>query len=280
MTDTNIPIDAPVRTNNPEVTSESRVAPATPPPIASTSAATPPVGDTTSRGPGPVMIGDADEIPGDAELLTLSRAALKSRLQRATRSELKERFGTDDPEDIKQKLDLLATYEAEKEETRLANLSELEREREMRARAEGERDEWKRQHGELRDSYLVRKEHSRIESIASKHVDPTMQDYALGQFQRYLTSSLSDEQIENLTDPEIEQWFTQKVREIPKLARDFQAAPPPPPAIVPLSNGPQAGNQPAPPQGVQPTKSFSPSAANAMTRQEAIAEARKQGYSF
>ena len=267
---------APVQTRTPDVTVDTVVAPpATVPPVVP-AIVPPPVGDTTSRA---VSIGDDGEIPGDAELLTLSKRAFNSRLDRHTKAELRSRFGTDNPDEIKTKLDQLATYEAERETARLAALSDLERANEAKARAEGERDEWKRQHDELRDTQLVRTAHSRVERIAASLVKPKMQKYALGDFQSYLTGSLSDEEIDRLTDDDITKWFAAKVVEMPEWSKDFALpAPPPPIPNVPLTNGPPAGNQAPPPTGAAAPQSYSPSAANPMGRGEAVAAARKEGY--
>ena len=273
-------IVAPVRTGAPDV-----VVPPADPVVAPVVAAPPPPvvppagGDSASRA---VTIGDDGDIPADAELLTLSKGAFKSRLARASRAELKERFGTDNPEEITAQLEELKTFKAEKEATRLAALSELEREKEARLAAEGERDEWRRQHDELRTTQVVKREHSRVEGIASKHVDPTMQRFALAEFAAYLGTKPAAE-VDALTDVQVEEWFVGKVKEMPKLAKDF-AMPVTPPSPVtevkPLTNGPAAGANAPPPTGAQPVKNFSPTATNPMGRQEARAEAAKEGYRY
>src|SRR5580700_2962800 len=52
-------------------------------------------------------LGVEDDIPDDADLLELPRRALDSRLARHTKSQLQQRFGTSDFDEIKGKLDRL-----------------------------------------------------------------------------------------------------------------------------------------------------------------------------
>src|SRR5260370_36360512 len=51
-------------------------------------------------GPKAKQIGEEDDIPEDADLLQLSKKALNARLLRHTKKELRERFGTDDLDDV------------------------------------------------------------------------------------------------------------------------------------------------------------------------------------
>ena len=98
-------IAPPVRTNLPDV-----VVPGTPPQAPSVGAApvVPPVVSTqpsVSGGAGTapssvVLSADTDDIPENAELLSLSRKGLESRLARHTRKDLRERFGTDNSDEI------------------------------------------------------------------------------------------------------------------------------------------------------------------------------------
>lgn len=267
-------IVAPVQTITPDVTTS------VPPggPTISQAAPPPPSAPAAPAPPGPVTVGEEGDIPADAELIQLSKGALKSRLARATRSELKERFGTDNPDEIKAKLDKLATFEAQQEEQRLASLSELEREREARVKAESTAKEWEDQYTALRETHTVRREHTRVEGIAAKHVDPTMVRFGLSEFQGYLQTK-TDAEINALTDQDIDQWFAAKVREMPKLGREPAAPPPVVVETIPLTSGPPAAGS-APPPGPQQERSLSPSAANPMTAHEARAAAAKMGYRY
>lgn len=81
----------------------------------------------------------------DDERITMTKEALSARLTRATRSAFKNEFGTEDPAEVRAKLEQLGKYEAEREETRKASLTreqqlseEVAREKSARAAAEKE----------------------------------------------------------------------------------------------------------------------------------------------
>lgn len=278
-------IAAPIRTHIPDVTVDSASkAPAVPAavlPSAQNSATASPattggtVQDSASKA---VQLGDQDDIPADAELLQLSKKALGSRLERHTRKELKERFGTDNPDDIKAKLDRLAEFEAKQEEQRLAQMSELDRVRESETKALQKAQEWEDRYRQTVTAQVVRTEQNRIERITSQLLDPDFLEVELQKFARHLRKTYSKEELNALPDSEIEQYFKNRVAEKPKMAKDYR--PEPVVTTAPLTNGPRAENRPAPPPGVQPEKSFSPNSSNPMSRSEARAEARRQGYDY
>jgi hypothetical protein len=273
-------IVGPVTTITPDVVVPPATPPAPPAPPVS-AAPVPPAAPASPPHPGPVSIGDDGDIPDDAELLTLSKSALNKRLARATRAELKARFGTDNPDEIKSKLDRLAEFETKQEEQRLASLSELEREREAKAKAEGERDEWKRQHDELRTANLVRGAHSRVSSISGKHFKDTAQKFIQFEFQEYL-QGLPEAEVVAMTDEQMDSWFAGEAKTHPELSRGY-TPPAPPTPVAPLTNGPPAPEGAPPPTGAggqQAAPNFAPSAANPMSRQEARKEAAKLGYNY
>jgi len=231
-----------------------------------------------------VAIGAEEELPEGAELFELSKVALDSRLRRASSRQLKELFGTDNIEEVKGKINRLKELEEQEEQKRLASLSELQREQEARAKAEGERDEWRRKYNSQRDAAIVQQAHGRVERLAGKHVAPGSMEFALFKFGHYMRTNLSKEQMDALTDDQIGQWFSDLVREQPSHSLGAAAPPPappplpPPPKVVPLDNGASAGNQPPPPTHAQPPTSYSPSANNAMSSIDARAAAAKEGY--
>lgn len=71
------------------------------------------------------LSGDGDEVPEGKFKLTT--AALNKRLARHSKKELRDHFGTDDPEEIKAKLAKFSEYEAKAEEERRKALSDKEK---------------------------------------------------------------------------------------------------------------------------------------------------------
>lgn len=87
----------------------------------------------------------APDAPPDDDRIVMTKEALSARLTRATRSAFKNEFGTEDPAEVKAKLEQLSKYEAEKEKERLESLSreqqlseEVAREKAARTAAEKE----------------------------------------------------------------------------------------------------------------------------------------------
>jgi len=268
------PIKAPVSVSVPDVVIP---APANPAPPAAP-AGTPGGAPSASQGPRVVTLaGDGDEIPEDAELFSLSRTALNSRLARHTRRELRDRFGTDNPEEIKAKLDKLAQYEKQAEEQRLASLSEIERERELRVKAENESEEWRQKYSSARDAQEIGQAHSRIDGIAGQHLKPKVKGVVMELFRDHLRTK-SEAEIDAMTDEQIGAWFAEQVRETPEFGRDYQAAP----VVQPLTNGVRAASQDraAPQTGAHPEPNYSPSAPNALSSQEARVKGRREGYDW
>jgi hypothetical protein len=227
-----------------------------------------------------VRLGAEEAIPDDVDLIEMPRRALDSRLARHTKAELKTRFGTSDVEEIKTKLDRLATLEAAEEERKRAQMSEQDRitadltkERELRVDAE-------RREMTLREDLVIGKEEERIVSIGVKHIRTKYVKFALADLATHLRNEYTDAELKNLKNSVIDEWFVKYAENNPELTRKPAAAPPPAPVRrVPLSNGARPvkpANAPA--SGASQAKSFAPSADNAMSTQEAKAEAGKLGY--
>ena len=262
----------------------------TPAPAPTPVTAAPPASATPAPAPLPVAppappaahtLGEDGDIPDNADLIQMPKSALAKRLERHTRKELKERFGTDNPEEIKAQLEELKTFKAQQEEQRLAGLSEAERLKEQLAQERARGDRYKQKHQQTVDQHVYSRENGRIEGIADQHIDPQFKEYALQNLARHLTSTYSERELKDLPDEKIQEWFRGEVSRNPKLARDFTGAPPPPPPRqVPLNNGIGDPARPNPPPGQAGEVTFSPSAPNALTREQARAEARRLGYDY
>lgn len=88
--------------------------------------------------------------------ITMTHDQFEERLRRAQRSYLRDTFGTDDPDTLKQRLEAAAGAEAEAEQRRQAEMSELQREREARERAEARAAE-----------YEIERDNARFEALVS-----------------------------------------------------------------------------------------------------------------
>lgn len=239
--------------------------------------------------PSAITLGDDDEIPEGASLLQLSKSALGKRLDRATKKQLKDQFGTDNVEEIKKKLDAAAEYERTKEEQRRAQLTEVERYKEDAAAWRKKHDaleaRWK---GEKR-AQMISSGHQMVTSIAKEFIDPDYLDTELPYFARELAAKYSKDEMDSLGEDAIRAYFKKRVETKPKIGKDFgvttqqttEAKPPPP--KVPVTNGVRENERPtARTEGsglpVNGEKDFRPTSANAMSTQEAKQAAAQLGY--
>ena len=274
------PLDppAPIATTGSVVTPTVVVQPAAQPSISTPPAA--PAQPSVSTAPGPrtvTLSADDDAIPDDAELLSLSRKALSSRLDRHTKRELRDRFGTDNPDDIKAKLDKLAVFEQQEEERRVASLTELDHERELRTAAEKRAEDAEAMAKAVQDAQEIGQADNRIQGILDRHIDPDLKDVVVERFRQHL-QSMSDAEIDAMTDEQINQWAVDQVMAKPKWGKAMPAAVA---TTAPLTNGARTEGVPAPAAGSRQTATnYSPSAQNAMTPQEARRAAAAEGYRY
>jgi hypothetical protein len=223
---------------------------------------------------------DDDEIPDDADLLELSRAALEKRLARHTRNELKTHFGTDDPAAIKKKLDKLAKHEADEEERQRAEMSERDRLTADVARERKLREQAQLRALRVQEERVVEQEEVRLTRIAEEHLDPDYVEVYLPKLARWLSTEFTGAQLKELGEDKarygktIGKWFKDQVARKPKIGKEA------PVVKEALSNGasddarPRAGNH----ADMLDGKTFAPGRPNSMTSGEAKAAAAKLGY--
>lgn len=278
---------------NPNVTPPApNAAPADPPPANPAPPAPPPaVGAAPPQPPPPPpIIGDDGEIPEGADVVQMTKAALRSRNERASKKFLKDQFGTDDPAQIKSKLEALEKYEKEKEEQRRASLSREQQLEEDVRRANQKKEQWKnRYQGEVR-TQAIRTSDAMIREVGGKHLKPKFLNTPVFQeLGKHLVGKYSRKQLEQMEDAGqiqgvIDEWFKGYAEQNPELTVGYEdrlrGGAAPPPAQRPLSNGANVNDRPPPPAGSQQAKSFAPSAQNAMSSQEARAEASKMGINW
>jgi hypothetical protein len=238
---------------------------------------------TTPTEPKRVRISDADdEIPADADLIEMSSKALKTRLNAAKKSEVRElftKFGVKNADELDAKFKRLKELETADETRKREEMSatekleaDLKQERKLRVDAD-------QRALRVTENYVIDKQESRISKIAAKHIDPDYVEEILPKFAVHLRKNFDEEQLKTIGDKDIEDWFKEYATKKPKLAREHNSKP-----RVPLTNGArtegrsQAGDGGGTQSGKANGRSFAPSAENAMSRQDARVEAAKLGY--
>lgn len=240
---------------------------------------TPPAPQQAPKSAKEAKLGDDDEIPTDAEILTMSRKGFNSRLDRETKRALKEKFGTSDFDAIQAKIKKAEDIEKEREEQRRAELSEIERVKEDNKRLRRERDDATERY-RMREQIQAREQtQGKIAEIGNKLVHPKWMKVAMQEFADHLVEKYTEAELENFPEEKVEEWFKSYIAQTPEASAK---APEQPLEQQPLTNGLGAnGRAPANPNPPETgAKSFSPNAKNPMTPEEARAKAREQGINW
>lgn len=240
--------------------------------------------ETTPKGePKRVRLSDADdEIPTDFEgLVEMSSKTLAKRLNAAKKSEVRqlyEKYGVKNAEELQAKLTRAKELEdedaARKRETMTTTQkleSDLKKEKELRVESD-------RRALRVTENYVIDKQENRITKLAGKYLDGDYIDVILPKFAVHLRKNYDETQLKGIKDSDIEEFFKGYAEKHPKLARESKSER----KKIPLTNGARTGNRPQAGEnqnsGKAGTRSFAPSAENAMDRNEARAEAAKLGY--
>jgi len=247
-----------------------------------------------------VRLAGNDDIPEDADLLELSRSALDSRLRRHTSAELKKRFGTDDPDTIKAKLDKLAQMEADEEKRKQQEMSEVEREKDLRAKAEARAAQAEARARAVAEDRVFEKQDTFLSRVAGKHIDEDYIEAELQRFAKHLRQEYpgkdGQKQLDKMTPKQIEtmagKFFEERVKAKPRLSKGYemtlreqiekevkegQKAK----AKVPITTGAKEGKPPEKSDDAagQP-KTFAPGKPNSYTDAEAKAKMRELGVRY
>ena len=216
-----------------------------------------------------------DEEPEEEGEYTLSAAALRSRISRASKKQLRDQFGTDDPTEVKAKLDKLEKLEKAQEEERRAKLAkeqqlqeDLEKEKQARTAAEKRAEA-------AENRRVVDKEYRRVTGVASKHIDEDLVEDAVERFRKHLRT-MDDKDIESMTQKEEEKWFADLAKEKPKFAKVKADDKRGETQKVPLTNGARTARPDSLPAGGSSEKTFKPGQPNSYTKEEM----RKMGYTY
>lgn len=230
------------------------------------------------------LVADADEdLPADADLIEMSPALLKKRLERFTRKQLRDRFGTEDMDSVKKDLDELATLRAEAEQRRIATLSETDQLREQVMAATRRAEQAEARAEQIQTERVVAEQDQTVTAIMKQHINPRYLKHESRNLAEYI-SGLSEAE---LADPEatIEAWCKQAIAEDPALAIPQMEAPAAPvatlqpapgttaarpPVPVPVSNGAnvQRPNQAVPGGPGGPASTYAPGRSNSASDKE------------
>lgn len=233
---------------------------------------TPPVVQSAATKP-PSALGDDDQ-PGEGDVYTIKGDALKKRLERASRSELKKLFGTDDHEQIKTQIEEYKQLKNQSEEQRRAQLSESEKLKEDAAKLVAERDQWRTKYQRMEESREYAKTHKQVRAVAAKHIDPRMLPYAELEFASFLRKTMDAKTMNRLQEKDINAFFAKLAQKNPRLAKPKQPVQDKP--RVPISNGANPNVKPPTKVNAPTTKTAKPGQPNSYTK----AELRAQGYEF
>jgi hypothetical protein len=229
------------------------------------------------------LIGEDDELPEGADEFVVKSSAFKRRIDRAHKKQLKEEFGTDDPTEIKTKLQELESFKAKQEEQRLAQLSETDRMREELDRYKQEAERYKLEASTVKETYEVREQDREIVGNAEKFFQPKYMNFVTFELSQHL-QSVSEAALGDDPMKYINGWMKDFAEKNPAMA---QQAPQPAPAaepqvvvqkVVALNNGAQV----TPPDRTQhlENKTATPNQPNSMSDSEWRDYKRKNGWNF
>ncbi len=201
-----------------------------PPPMINPGAAPQPAPVPVPPQPAPVertptrklLSGDGDE-PDDAELYEISRQNFKRRLERHSKAQLKQLFGTDNPEEIAAWKTQAEEAARREEEQRLAQMSEAERYKAQWQKAQQQYDTMKAEFDAFREQQVIGEQDRRIMGLIGKHIGggDKASKFVASEFAEHV-NTLSEDELRRVDDGYIEQWTTKWVTDNPQ----FAAAPP------------------------------------------------------
>jgi len=260
-----------------------------------------------------LLDGDGDTLPDDADAFEISKTSFKKRLERYSRTQLKQLFGTDNPEEIMAWKTQNEAFVRQQEEYRLSQLSESERYKVQFEKAANDAARWKQQYETLQESHTIREQDRQMTSVAQKYVHPKLMNALMMEFATHLQGV--DER--DIGEPQTyaDKWFAKYIEENPEFgvpqAPGQVGAPSPAaqaalqaaglgvqaqsvnlnagvPAMtprqvqVPISNGATPNGRPANavPAGSLTQKTLAPGQPNSMSDDEVRRWKRENGYTF
>lgn len=225
----------------------------------------------------PKQIGEDDDIPEDSELLSMSKQALAKRLDRHTKKELRDRFGTDDPAKIKKDLEELATLRSEKDAKRRAEMSELEKAKEDLAKEKKAREEAEAKAQRQVDQQTFAEYDSTAKEVFEGNIAPKHMKRASRELKEHI---LSLDEAETPADAKkakkvFEKWMKGWLEENPEFAKAKEEEP----KRIPLTTGSNPNAKREKSDASLTQKTAKPGQVNSMTKAEYNAYKRERGLS-
>lgn len=228
------------------------------------------------------MLADGEE-PEDGGEYVLKTSDFKRRIDRERKKLLKEHFGTDDEEKVKQTVAKNKELQSKAEEQRRNELSEQARLKEDLDKRSGELTAAQARVRELEDEREIEQEDMRIRGSISEFIKPKYVKHAMADFADYLSEKLTPEQQDAMGDEQIKEWFQKYAAENPELAaKPGEASPPQQQQVrtVPVVNGHRQQEKPAPlPTGNLQGKTPIPGRPNSMNAEEYRQYKAQRGFS-
>jgi hypothetical protein len=223
-----------------------------------------------------------DDDGGDADEVQLPKKAFTERLDRARKAGLKElleAYGVKDKAELDAKLAKLKEHDDKAEAERVAQLSREEKLAEENTRAKAEAEQWRAKYEGQVQAQEIGKAQAWSERIAAQYLDPDYVEDELPKLGKYLTDKYSDDEMKDLPESVLHDWFKERVAKKPKLGKDFdaeaaKAAPP----KVPLGAKPPAEGSPVPPKGAPAPTDFRPKKGETPEQRRAAAAEIREKY--
>lgn len=221
--------------------------------------------ETAPTAPGKTP-GDEDDLAQFVDKdgnVSLPWKSLQSRINRASKAALKSVFGTDDREAIKQSK---AEYEkllAEREKAHREQMTALEREKSDREKAERRAVKAEKALEAQESAQVIAEANREVTKIAEKFFVDDYSDYATTRFRMHL-KSLDDDEVEKLTQKDVETWFGEFASKHPAMSKKAKPKEVEKPAIT---NGVDAKNRSSA-KSVSEDKTARPGQPNSMSKEE------------
>lgn len=174
------------------------------------------------------LAAEDDDLP-NVDILEMPKKALEKRLKSASKAELNrlyEKYEVKDAEELAALVKEARDGRATKEEQRIAQLSKEEKLEEERQRTAAERDEWKGKYERSIQMAEIREQSSAMTKIAGEHINPKYVKYHLGELAAFLTKTYSDEELKDLPDEVVHEYWKKFATDNPELAAKKTQAPP------------------------------------------------------
>jgi ribosomal protein S15P/S13E len=223
---------------------------------------------------------DDDEIPDDADLLKLSPRALKSRLTRHSKRELKEHFGTTDLEEIKAKLAKLTEYDEKDKKAKAEAQTKEERLEAEKAEALKAKEIAEEKLAKSRSRRDFEKTDAAVAKLSEDVINPRYYKFARAELATHLLDTYDSKELKALGEDRnklgkvVKKWLETFIGENPEIAKKAKPA-----DGEALESGTKTESRPSSKE--QPNgKTPAPGKANSMTDMEWRDYKKQNGLNF